>query len=68
MSGCALCPSAHFLTEMAWRFITGRDGVSLHLLIANGGDQADRAISKAQLHALLHFHMPPIDVVVFHGS
>ena len=31
-------------------------------------DQADRAISKAQLHALLHFHMPPIDVVVYHGS
>ena len=32
------------------------------------GDQADRAISKAQLHALLRFHMPPIDVVVYHGS
>src|SRR3546814_7180884 len=31
-------------------------------------DQADRAISKAQLHALLRFHMPPIDVVVYHGS
>ena len=30
--------------------------------------QADRAISKARLHALLRFHMPPIDVVVYHGS
>ena len=32
------------------------------------GVQANRAISTAQLHALLRFHMPPIDVVVFHGS
>ena len=31
-------------------------------------DQAGRAISKAQLHALLRFDMPPIDVVVYHGS
>ena len=31
-------------------------------------DQADRAISKAQLCALPRFHMPPINVVVFHGS
>ena len=31
-------------------------------------DQANRAISKAQLHALLRFHMPPIDVVVYDGS
>ncbi len=31
-------------------------------------DQADRAISKAQLRALLRFHMPPIDVVVYDGS
>jgi hypothetical protein len=33
-----------------------------------GWDQADRAISKAQLHALLRVHMPPIDVMVCHGS
>ena len=31
-------------------------------------DQADRAISTGQLHALLRFHTRPIDVVVFHGS
>ena len=37
-------------------------------LASDGEDQADRAISKAQLHALLRFHMPPIDVVVYHGS
>ena len=54
--------------RLVWRFITGRDGVSLHSLTRTEEDQADRAISKAQLHALLHFHMPPIDVVVFHGS
>jgi hypothetical protein len=30
--------------------------------------QACRAISKAQLHALLRFHMLPINVVVCHGS
>ena len=28
----------------------------------------DRAIRTARLHALLHFHLRPIDVVVFHGS
>ena len=26
-----------------------------------------RAIRTARLHALLHFHLRPIDVVVFHG-
>ena len=31
-------------------------------------DQADRAISTGQLHALLRFHLRPIDVVVYHGS
>ena len=29
--------------------------------------QAERAISNGQLHALLHFHTRPINVVVFHG-
>lgn len=33
----------------------------------NGNDEVDRAISKAKLHALLHVHTPPINVVVFHG-
>ena len=32
------------------------------------GDQADRAISKAQLHALPRFHTPPIDGMVYPGS
>ena len=31
-------------------------------------DQAERAISTGQLHALLRVHIRPIDVVVFHGS
>jgi hypothetical protein len=34
----------------------------------NENDQADRAISTGKLHALLHFHTQPINVVVFHGS
>jgi hypothetical protein len=33
-----------------------------------GGEEADRAISIGKLHALLHFHFRPIDVVVCHGS
>jgi hypothetical protein len=32
-----------------------------------GDDEAGRAISTGQLHALLHFHFRPIDVVVCHG-
>ena len=32
------------------------------------GDQAARAISKAQLHALPRFHTPPIDGMVYPGS
>ncbi len=35
--------------------------------IVNENDEANRAISKAKLHALLHVHTPPINVVVFHG-
>ena len=31
-------------------------------------NQVERAISTGQLHALLRFHIRPIDVVVFHGS
>ena len=31
-------------------------------------DQADRAISTGQLHALLRVHTRPIDVMVCHGS
>ena len=29
--------------------------------------QADRPISTGQLNALLHLHLRPINVVVFHG-
>ena len=36
--------------------------------IDNENNQVDRAISTGQLHALLHFHTQPINVVVFHGS
>ncbi len=36
--------------------------------LINESDQAERAISTGQLHALLRFHTRPINVVVFHGS
>jgi len=36
--------------------------------LINENDQADRAISTGKLHALLRFHIQPIDVVLFHGS
>ncbi len=36
--------------------------------IINGNEEVDRAISNGKLHALLHFHTRPINVVVFHGS
>ena len=35
---------------------------------SNENDQADRAISTAKLNASLHFHIRPINVVVYHGS
>lgn len=34
----------------------------------NESNQANRTISTGKLHALLHFHIRPINVVVFHGS
>ena len=36
--------------------------------MVNENDQANRAISNGKLHALLHVHTRPINVVVFHGS
>ncbi len=37
-------------------------------LTFTGSNQAYRAISTGQLNALLHLHLQPIDVVVYHGS
>jgi hypothetical protein len=36
-------------------------------LTSTGSNQAYRAISTSQLNALLHLHLWPIDVVVYHG-
>ena len=36
-------------------------------LAFTGSNQAYRAISTSQLNALLHLHLWPIDVVVYHG-
>lgn len=49
----------------------GRDecfAFALVMSMINENDQANRAISTGKLHALLHFHTRPINVVVFHGS
>ena len=70
---CRLCVRVFVC---AWRFRHGGIADAIHwpftgdLLIAahDGQDQADRAISTGQLHALLRFHIRPINVVVFHGS
>ena len=37
------------------------------VLPSSGSDEANRAISIGQLSTLLHLHLRPIDVVVFHG-
>ena len=52
--------------ELVLGFVSsfGDDGWAL----INESDQAGRAISTGKLHALLHVHTRPIDVVVFHGS
>ena len=36
-------------------------------LAVTGSNQAYRTISTGQLNALLHLHLRPIDVVVYHG-
>ena len=43
-------------------------GACPEMSMVNENDQANRAISTGKLHALLHFHTRPINVVVFHGS
>ena len=41
--------------------------VRLSSLTFTGSNQAYRAISTGQLSTLLHLHLRPIDVVVYHG-
>ena len=45
-----------------------KDAFGRSCLSSTGSNQANRAISTGQLNALLHLHLRPIDVVVFHGS
>ena len=51
---------AHVVQGCMWR--------KTRSLSSSGSNQAYRAISTGQLNALLHLHLRPIDVVVFHGS
>ena len=53
---------AHGLTHMRVSLVTD------NWLLASESVQADRTISTAQLKRLPALHMPPIDVVVYHGS
>ena len=51
------------------RRVSDNNPIRLRLMdTSNENDQANRAISNGKLHALLHFHTRPINVVVFHGS
>ena len=50
------------------RLITDHCFLITDLVTDNESDQAERAISTGQLHALRRFHIRPIDVVVYHGS
>ena len=49
-------------------FLLSKDAWEEDSLSSSGSNQAYRAISTGQLNALLHLHLRPIDVVVFHGS
>jgi hypothetical protein len=49
-------------------FQLSKDAFKEEGLPSSGSNQANRAISTGQLNALLHLHLRPIDVVVFHGS
>lgn len=53
------------LATSASHFGRGRDDP---MDTENESNQANRTISTGKLHALLHFHIRPINVVVFHGS
>ena len=62
----ALCAAGYWQSRLGGRDYLSQESFSGGFLGARG--QADRAISKAQLRLLPGFHMPPIDVVVYHGS
>jgi hypothetical protein len=76
-------PQAQGASPIVWRAVRSaaiedRDSVRTKPIVealsrfkmsmVNENDQANRAISTGKLHALLHFHTRPINVVVFHGS
>ena len=66
-------PKAKYLVWRPVRSAFGASGQKRWLIklclmsMVNENDQADRAISTGKLHALLHVHTRPINVVVFHG-
>ena len=72
-NACCRRPVMHGLFSKSGRFLDQRVvQVSFCFLVftrlsVTGTDQAYRAISTGQLNALLHLHLRPIDVVVFHG-
>src|SRR5699024_1035630 len=58
-SKSGICPKAFVVSAL--------ENVTLLQLALVLYEQASRAISTSSLHALLHFHIPPINLVVFQG-
>src|SRR5205823_2319556 len=63
-------------SDLCWRLACAASASHFNLITGlagpmdteNESNQANRTISTGKLHALLHFHIRPINVVVFHGS
>ena len=76
---CIAAPSINFgpvfglcVVQVSYTdFVYACDRTGWFVLVTNlavtGSNQAYRTISTGQLNALLHLHLRPIDVVVFHG-
>src|SRR5215212_8919753 len=55
--------------QAVWSFISWSETMRIIFMdTENESNQANRTISTGKLHALLHFHTRPINVVVYHGS
>lgn len=70
-SGSSLEPPGRRRTRArsnSWFLVTTACLVSRVVDTDNESNQANRTISTGKLHALPHFHIRPINVVVFHGS
>ena len=78
-SGLTRGPTLEAKQRSLFRWIAGSSSAKTRFALLPGNDketmdtenesnQANRTISTGKLHALLHLHTRPINVVVFHGS